>query len=117
MSAETELYAALSSAAGLAALVADRIYPDGIPQDQGMPAVVFSRKETEPIYSLGSELLGERAVLMVGSWAESRTQAEPVADQVRLALAAAGVPFSNRGSGFDPDVGAHAVTISCDWWT
>lgn len=117
MSAETELYAALSGAAGLTALVAARIYPDGIPQDQALPAVVFSRESTEPIYSLDNTLLAERAVLKVGAWADGRAQAEAVADQVRQALAVAGVTFSNRGSGFDPEVAAHAVTISCDWWT
>jgi len=41
MSAESELYAALSGHAALTALVSTRIYPDAIPEDQPLPAVVY----------------------------------------------------------------------------
>lgn len=41
MSAETSLYAALSAAAGVIALVGARVYPDVAPQDVVLPSVVF----------------------------------------------------------------------------
>jgi hypothetical protein len=54
MSAETELYAALSGAAGITALVGSRIYPDAIPEEVALPALVFSRQATEPFRHAGN---------------------------------------------------------------
>lgn len=117
MSAETELYAALSGRAGLTALVATRIYPDAIPENTDLPAVVYVRAGTNPTYTLGGQLACEEARMAVTVWAATRTEAEAVADQVRLAIDGAGNPISDRSSGFDNEVGLFAVTQETDWFS
>lgn len=116
MSAETELYAALSGLAGLTVLVSSRIYPDAIPENSALPAVVYVRAGTNPTYTIGGQLACEEAKLAITAWAETREQAEAVADQMRIAVDLAGNPISDRSSGFDNEVGLFAVTIETDWF-
>ena len=111
MTAEEKLYAALSGLAGLTALVGLRIYPDALPENTPLPAVVFVRAGTNPIYTIGGQLVAEDVRLAITGWAKTRTEVEPVGDQIRLALEAAGYPIDDRSSGFDNEVGLFAVTI------
>lgn len=117
MSAETELYAALSGRAGLTALVSTRIYPDAIPENAALPAVVYVRSNTSPYYTIGGILVAEDVKFAITAWSESRTNAEAVADQIQLALDGAGNPITDRSSGFDAEVGLFAVTIETDWFS
>lgn len=117
MSAETELYALLSSAAGLTALVGTRIYPDAIPEDAVLPAVVYARTSTEPVLSVSGQKFAETARLSVSAWAKTRTAAAAAADQIEAALLAAWQPASNRSSVFDGEVGLYAATVDSDWFT
>ena len=117
MSAETQLYAALSGRAALTALVSTRIYPDAIPENVTLPAVVFVRASTNPTYTIGNVLVCEEVRFAITAWAETRTSAEAIADQIRLALDGAGNPISDRSSGFDNEVGLFAVTIETDWFS
>ena len=48
MSAETALYAVLSAYAPLTALVSTRIFPDAIPEDKALPAVVYGNEGATP---------------------------------------------------------------------
>lgn len=116
MSAETELYAALSGSAGIAALVSTRIYPDAIPEDQALPAIVFGRAGSDPIVALDNTVLADVARLNVTAWATTRASAEACADAVCAALEAAGHPYENRVSGFDGELGLFAVTVDCSWF-
>lgn len=111
MSAETELYAALSSLPALTALVGTRIYPDVIPEDIAMPAVVTARQGTEPVVSVSGTQFGEFAQMIISAWATTRTVAESVADQVDAALIASGNYATNRSGGYDDETGAFSVTI------
>ena len=118
MSAETELYAALSGRAGLTALVSTRIYPDAIPEGEPLPAVVYIRSSTVPTYTIGGSLVCEDAHFMITAWAESRTNAEAVADQVAAALISSENPALDRSGGFDAETGLFAASIETDWfWT
>lgn len=88
MSAETELYATLSAAAGVTALVATRIYPDIVPQDADLPAIAYQRTATEFLNTLhGGAPLGHTATLEITCVAESRPGANAVANAVVTALA------------------------------
>jgi len=116
MSAETQLYAALSGWTGLTDLVANRIYPDAIPENVDLPAVVYVRAGTNPTYTIGGALVCEDVRMAVTVWAPTRTEAEAVADQVRLAIDGSGNPVANRSGGFDNEVGLFAVTIETDWF-
>lgn len=116
MSAETQLYAALSGRTELTELVGTRIYPDAIPENSPLPAVVYVRSSTNPTYTIGGTLVCEDVRLSVTAWAPTRTEAEAVADQIRSAIDGAGHPIADRASGFDNEVGLFAVTIETDWF-
>ena len=117
MSAETELYAVLSAASGLTALVDTRIYPDAIPEGADLPAVVYLRASTEPVLSISGHKFAETARLTVSAWAETRTAAAAVGDQIEAALLASWQPAINRNSVFDGEVGLYAATVDTDWFT
>lgn len=117
MSAETELYALLSGAPGLTALVGARIYPDAIPEDAVLPAVVYARASTEPVLSVSGHKFAETARLTISAWAKTRTSAAAVGDQVEAALLAAWQPALDRSSVFDGEVGLYAATVASDWFT
>jgi hypothetical protein len=116
MSAETELYAVLSGSAGIGALVSTRIYPDAIPEDQALPALVFARTGTESIIALDGSKIAETARLSISAWATTRTSAEAIADAVETALDTALHPAENRVSGFDGELGLFAATLECSWF-
>lgn len=116
MSAETQLYSALSGLAGLTEIVSTRIYPDAIPEGKLLPAVVFMRASTTPTHTINGALICEDVRFSISSWAQTREQAEAVADQIDAALTSAGNPKADRSSGFDSDVGLFAVTTEVDWF-
>ena len=104
MSAESDLYAALTADVALAALVAERIYPDAIPQDEPLPAVAFVAR-AEPEFGLDNTLLA------------TRTSASAAAEAVKAVLVAQGLTWTGPESGFDPEVGAYSATIETDIWS
>lgn len=116
MSAESDLYAALTADVALAALVGERIYPDAIPQDEALPAVVFASR-AEPDFGLDNTLLATRTVISIGCWGATRTSATAVADAVKAVLVAQDLTWSGPDNGFDPEVGAYSATIDTDIWT
>lgn len=116
MSAETELYTALSGLAALTALVSTRIYPDVIPEDAIMPAVVTARQSTEPVISISGVKLGEFAQMTVSGWAATRTLSESIGDQITEALRLAGNPATNRAGGYDEETGFFSVSIDTTWF-
>ena len=117
MSAESALYAALSGLPGLTALVSTRIYPDVIPEDAAMPAVVTARTGTEPVIGIGGAKFGEFAQMTISAWAPTRTLAESVGDQIAEALRVAGNPATNRSGGYDEESGLFAATLETTWFT
>lgn len=116
MSAETELYAALTGRAGLVALVSDRIYPDAIPESRALPSVVFIRSSTAPTYTIGGALACEDAHFMITSWAESRASAESIADEISAALTISGNPIVDRSGGYDAETGLFAASVEANWF-
>ena len=116
MSAESDLYAALTADVALAALVAERIYPDAIPQDEPLPAVAFVAR-AEPEFGLDNTLLATRTVASIGCWGATRTSASAVAEAVKAVLVAQGLTWTGPESGFDPEVGAYSATIETDIWS
>lgn len=117
MSAESELYSVLSAHAPLTALVSTRIYPDAIPEDKSLPAVVFSRMSTDPIFTVHGNAVAETVRFHVAAWGVTRTAAQGVADAVYVALNNAKYPPLNRTSAFDGDAGLFADIVETDWFT
>lgn len=111
MSAESTLYSTLSGYAALTSLVSTRIYPDAMPEEVAYPAVVFSRAGTEPVVTIGGQMVGEFVSLHIECWAETRTSADAVASAVVAGLLASGEQHTGRSAGFDPEAGLYASMI------
>ncbi len=116
MSAETALYAVLSGYAPLTALVSTRIFPDAIPEDKALPAVVYGNEGATPEVCLNNDIAATATRFRIAAWGTTRTAAAAVGDQIVAALIAAGVPYDNRFSGFDAEVGQFADITEITWW-
>lgn len=88
MSLETALVTALRAHSGLAALVAQRIYPVRLPQGATLPAVVYQRISTVRESALGRVVAGASVRVQFTVWGATHQAAQDTADQVRLALLA-----------------------------
>jgi hypothetical protein len=116
MSIEQDVYALLSNRAQIVAHVGDRIYPYAIPQGVPMPAIAYVRTGTTAVSTLDGVPNLQQARIAIAAWGTGIEQAEQVADAVVGALAAAGVPVSDRMGTYDGDLGFYGVTVECDWW-
>ena len=114
MSAETEVYSALSGHAGVTALVAARIYPDVLPEETAYPAVVFSRQGTTPIRSISGHYFGADVSLQIGCWGKTRTEADSVSTQSEAAMLQAGMVIKGKNAGFDPETELFATVIEVE---
>lgn len=117
MSAETVLKATLDGAAGVTALVGTRIYPDIRPQDDALPAIVYTRDSTEYTMTIHSTIALERAQLSIACLAATRAGAEALADAARAAVLAAAFGLSARAAEFDPDTGTYIATLGVEHYT
>ncbi len=116
MSAEANLYSALTARAALTALVSTRIFPDVIPEGCALPAIVYQRASTSPVTTIGNVTVAENIRFVITAWAETRTAADAVAVEIGQALAAAENPAGDRSTGFDQECGLYAATVDVDWW-
>jgi len=116
MSIESDIYDALSGAAGLAALVSDRIYPSAIAQGASLPAVAFARVETEYVNTLVPATAMKRARIAVQAWGPVQADVEAVGDAIEVALLAVNVPPEGRFATFDAEMGLYGLTVEFDWW-
>lgn len=114
MSAETEVYSALSGYVGLTGIVSTRIYPDVLPEKCIYPAIVFSRESTNPIRSVSGHYFGADVELQVGCWGKSRSEADSAATQAEAALNAADLIPGGRASGYDPETDLYASIIKVE---
>jgi hypothetical protein len=111
MSAESDLYATLANNVALNALVDGRIYPDAIPEDADLPAVVFGRESTPPVVTIHGTKVAEFVNFKISAWAEKREQAEEVGDLMAAAMQAEGESPTDRNSGADIETGLYAATL------
>lgn len=111
MSAESDLYAALSASTALATLVADRIWPDIIPEGATLPAAVYARIGTEPVVSISGRHFGDDASMLVQCWAVDRDAADACADAVVAALLTAGHSYTGRSGGYDAETGLYLSAV------
>lgn len=114
MSAETEVFAALDAAAGVHAIVGNRIYPDLRPQDDALPAVVYRRSGTSHESTIHGEVYLRRAQIDLDCIARTRASAEAIADAVEAALIAAAMMPVDRAGGLDPDTRDYFVRVTIE---
>jgi hypothetical protein len=113
MSAETELYNALTGAAPVAAIVSTRVYPDLVPQEQALPAIGYARLGTEPIGTIHSSApVVERVTLEVACMAATRISADALADAAATAMGAAGFRATDRRAEIDSENNFSATVIT-----
>ncbi len=115
MSAETDLQALLEGAAGVAALVGDRIAQNAIDQGQAVPYIVYTSQHT-PDYGLNNALLATNVQFRIECWAATAVAADAIADAVRAALLAEGVVCTSRVTGHSPETALDATILVADWW-
>lgn len=112
------VYRRLTSHAATAALIGDRCYPQVLPQDPTLPGVVYEELPGDTSAGWGL-ILSSR--LRVTAWAETKAQAIPVAEAVKVALRQhqdraalphlIGVMDDNSFDVFDPDTFLFGVTV------
>lgn len=76
----------LEAAQGLTALVADRIYPDVMPDKPVYPSVTFQKVSGSSARGAVSDPPLKTATFQVTAWAKSRLDALAISAQLRLAL-------------------------------
>lgn len=119
MMVEKAVYALLSGAAGLVALVSARIYPVIVSQGEPLPAVIYLvvSKQSEHCMGLDSNLT--RARVQVTAFASTQTSARSVADAIKSAMSRKrgtyggvsvdDVLFDNETSFYSPDALAYQI--------
>ena len=119
MSAETTTYTALSTHAGLVALVSTRIYPLMLPQDCPLPAVTYQLISDVPTVNLDGDADLSNARVQVDVWATSYGGAATAAAQVMLAMdtIAQCTPLSKPIPMMDDETGEHRRTMDFSVWS
>jgi hypothetical protein len=116
MSPEELVYSTLAGAAAVTALVGDRIYPDEIPQERSLPAIVIRLAGSEPRYTLNDTAAPTRHIVRLACWHPSRVGAKAVGDAARSALLAQKI-MAVAGDGFtDPETGEEAELLDVEVW-
>ncbi len=86
MAIEQTLYTRLSEHTGIAALVADRIYPNQKAQDVGVPALTYRRVSSTRFSAMGIDAEVVKSRFQVDVWAATYDDASALRAQVRNAL-------------------------------
>jgi len=80
------LVAHLKANAGVAALVVDRVYHEGMPQNVVYPAVAYAKTSVERFQTLAGPSSLVKARVNVDVWAKTSAEAIALADAVKDAL-------------------------------
>lgn len=86
MSIEARIFSGLTGHAGLAALVASRIYPMRLPERATLPALTYQRVSTLPIQTRDSTATLMRPRFQFDIWAEAFDDVAPVRVELVEAL-------------------------------
>ena len=90
---QTDIYTVLSMDATIKGVCGDRIYPQRMPQNAAVPAVVYTINDITPVKSLSGESGLDNVTVEITCWAKSYTAAHLLATAVRSAFVASGRAF------------------------
>lgn len=76
----------LTTVSAVTALVSTRVYPNVLPQNPTLPAVVYQRIDERRETAMGSDPGVVRARVQVSAWAATFTAARGIGEEVRKAL-------------------------------
>lgn len=116
MSAETITYAALVGYIGSPSIVGDRIYPDIMPPNATIPAIVYRRSATDPVMGLNGYKNAARVQIAIECWGRTREEAELVANAAMTAMLQDNHVPGEREGVYDEDTEQYAVLQGFDVW-
>lgn len=90
MSLDAAIYSQLTGTAGIAAIVATRVYPAMLPQTETLPAITYIKVSTMALTTHDGPANLERCRYAIVSWATTPAAAQALADLVKLALSCNG---------------------------
>lgn len=123
---EQAFYQHLTADAGLATLVADRIYPFNIPHGVELDSITYNLAGSDRTYTMGGESAYIKAVFDVDCWSYTYAGAIAIADAVEASLVdyrgqlgstsppvdADHIRMERRGPDqFEDDTGLHRVVL------
>lgn len=114
MSAESECYDKLRLNAGVAAFVGTRIHPYIRPQNDVLPAIVYSRTATTPISTIHGTVYAVRTQITIDAFSATRMQAEQIADAIEIAMNGSLFLRLNRSGDALPDMDIETTTLVYD---
>ena len=116
-SAEKQIYDALVSAFAGSPTLATGVYPDVLPEDAVLPAVVYRRAATNPVLVLNGSVTGAAQVTIdVECWAVTRASAELASTAALVGLIAAGLIPGEREGLYDEESKVFAARQAFDVW-
>ena len=110
MSVETDLKTTLGNAAGVSALVGNRVYPNIAQKGAALPYIVYSRSDTEKFSSLTGTNDPANARIEIGCTGSTYSSAKAVADAVIAALQGDGYQQSEYDL-YDDATERHSIFI------
>lgn len=113
---EDEVYAVLSGAAAVTAIVGSGIYLARMEQGAALPALVFQRISTTPSSTLSGINPTTRARLQVDAWAETFAEADALAAAARAALLLSKSIWLDQRYLFENDTRVHRVSMDFSVW-
>lgn len=116
MSASTDLRTLLLAAAGVTALVAQRVRLTRAEENDAMPYIAITRTDTEHDVGLDGSIGATKSVLQVECVANNRLQAESISDAVLAACVADQRFVSGPIAADELDRGIEIDVLTVDWW-
>jgi len=86
MEIEEALTSYLLGFTGFAALIGDKLYPDELPQGIKLPAVIYSKISDVKEHTLAGQSSLESPMLQFTVFADTKTAARTIANQLKAAL-------------------------------
>jgi len=119
MSIQSDLYAHISSDAGLTALVSDRVYPVKAPQEPSYPLVSYSMISGQPQNTLDGTGSLNNSLFQFDVYADTYAEALSVADALEAAMAVASFTNSMQSridADFETSVEQYRIILDFSIW-
>lgn len=124
MSAESDLQtllvndSAVRTALGVAtaALAGKRIAADRIEQGTARPFAVYTKTQTDNFEGLDGTVHATKVTLELQLWADTRLEAEALADACEAAIRGADQAITGRSTGYDGELDLEASLLTLEWW-
>ena len=120
------LFTRLSGYAPLIELVAQRIYPQRLPQESSLPAVSIFNLDKTPVHALQTDAGLKRAFYQVSVYAKKFSEAKAVAKQIRAclqdysgtvaAVVIQKIIFVRQGDSFDDTTETYHIPSDVEIW-